>query len=83
MYTTTVADGKYSGMNCHIKESLFSKYIIGVQSYSISILAFMFSMRAFAPVIGFMLGAWTTSLYVDLSGKLRQLEKYGHWFVAV
>ena len=27
-------------------------------------------MRSFAPVLGFMLGAWTTSVYVDLTGKL-------------
>ena len=31
--------------------------------------AFMFALRAASPVMGFMLGAWTTSIYVDLSGK--------------
>jgi hypothetical protein len=29
----------------------------------------MFGMRAFAPMIGFMMGAWTNSLYVDLTGR--------------
>ena len=28
----------------------------------------MFGMRSFAPMIGFALGAWTNSVYVDLTG---------------
>ena len=33
-----------------------------------SFAGFMMGMRSFAPVLGFMLGAWTNSLYVDLTG---------------
>jgi len=28
----------------------------------------LFGMRSFAPMLGFALGAWTNSLYVDLNG---------------
>jgi len=30
----------------------------------------MFGMRSFAPMIGYALGAWANSIYVDLSGNL-------------
>jgi len=33
----------------------------------------MFGMRSFAPMLGFALGAWTNSLYVDLTGKFAVL----------
>ena len=29
----------------------------------------MFGSRAFAPILGFAMGAWATSIYVDLTGK--------------
>ena len=29
----------------------------------------LFGVRSFAPMFGFALGAWTNSLYVDLTGK--------------
>jgi len=30
----------------------------------------MFAVRSLAPMVGFALGAWTNSLYVDLTGNL-------------
>ena len=40
------------------------------QCFHFNFTGFLFGMRAFAPLLGFVLGAWTNSLYVDLSGKL-------------
>jgi len=28
----------------------------------------IFGVRSFAPILGFLLAAWTNSIYVDLSG---------------
>ena len=41
--------------------------------------AFMFAMRSISPVLGYVLGAWTTTLYVNLTGKerSRKLQVYG------
>ena len=33
----------------------------------------MFAMRSFAPMLGFLMGAWATSIYVDLTGNLALL----------
>jgi len=30
----------------------------------------VFGVRSFAPILGFVLGAWTNSKYVDLSGSI-------------
>jgi len=32
----------------------------------------IFGVRSFAPILGFLLGAWTNSIYVDLSGSLAE-----------
>jgi len=45
--------------------SLLFEYPVGV----------MFAMRSFAPMLGFLMGAWTTSVYVDLTGILAVLFK--------
>ena len=34
----------------------------------------MFGMRSFAPMLGFAMGAWTNSLYVDLTGNLSTFQ---------
>jgi len=28
----------------------------------------LFSVRSFAPMLGFLMGAWTNGIYVDLTG---------------
>ena len=39
----------------------------------------MMGMRAFAPIMGFMMGAWATTIYVDLSGK--NIPQHSSFFI--
>jgi len=38
----------------------------------------IFGVRSFAPMLGFLLGAWTNTKYVDLTGKLVKRKKLFH-----
>ena len=45
-----------------------NKLNLFVNNVNVLIAGALFGMRSFAPMIGFSLGAWTNSLYVDLTG---------------
>ena len=38
----------------------------------------IFGVRSLAPILGFLLGAWTNSIYVDLSGSFADISIHVH-----